>query len=142
MRALSCRSSSRWVKKMKKLCILLCVALCCGAAPEEAKSKRHTFQARLVKVQLLSGFQGKVIRVGIDPRFVVTLALHTPFHTYPKGQTIHFAIHSPTRSLVSAKQVQPSETVHEFEVTQTERGNWVHFTRRWKRPNKRVERDE
>jgi len=60
----------------------------------------QVFDAKLISVQMLSQFRGKVKVVTADPRFVMTLELlHDVEEFGKKGETVNVAIHSPARDL-------------------------------------------
>lgn len=67
---------------------------------EKEKAQSWTFEAEVVRVQLMSRFAGTVKVAAIDPRFVAELRLTADVADFgKKGTTIAIAISSPTRDL-------------------------------------------
>ena len=77
-------------------------------ARAEEKDTDQVFDAKLLKVQMLSAYSGKALKTSVDPRYVIHLKLEADVVGLgKKGETVAVAIHSPARDLA----VDPNEAI-------------------------------
>lgn len=66
----------------------------------EPIAESKSFTAEVVSIRLTRQFESKVIVAAVDPRFLATMKLLEDVHGLgAEGETVRFAIHSPTRDL-------------------------------------------
>ncbi len=57
-----------------------------------------SFEGQVIRVELLSQFEGKAVPIDLDPRFVIVIYVtQSSLNEIPVEQQAAFCIHSPTR---------------------------------------------
>lgn len=126
---------------MRTSLLLLTVLMVLGITPafadEKGETKTWTFEAEIVRVQLLSRFSGSAKLAAIDPRFIAEVRLRENVEGFgKKGTTIALAIHSPSRDLHLEDYAKAAGEIVRLKLSKDEGAKRFSLRRVFEKPKK------